>query len=388
MYKKILIRYGELVLKGKNRTTFIKQLGSNIKEILNTEYEMEFDRMYIPYSEENLKNLKYVFGISSFSPVIETNKNLEDIQSAITKLINKNASTFKIAARRNDKSFELNSDQLNNLLGGFVLKNSHLKVNVKNPDQIFNIEIRKNSVYVFDKSINGIGGIPVGISGKVLHLISGGFDSPVAAYLLMKRGFKVDFLTFVTPPQTDETTIDKIKNLTKVLSRYQKESNLYVCDFSLISSYIEFTEFKSFKIILMRRSFYRIASELAKQNEILMISNGENLAQVASQTNESMAVIGSSIKNEILRPLLTYDKNEIINLSKVIETHDISILKSKEACELFAPKNPVTKPTEAKTLRIESKLDELKTYEEIVLNQKMKKICYLANFLFAELRVV
>ncbi|AKB11235.1 tRNA uracil 4-sulfurtransferase ThiI [Mycoplasmopsis synoviae] len=373
MYKKILIRYGELVLKGKNRTTFIKQLGSNIKEILNTEYEMEFDRMYIPYSEENLKNLKYVFGISSFSPVIETNKNLEDIQSAIAKLINKNASTFKIAARRNDKSFELNSDQLNNLLGGFVLKNSHLKVNVKNPDQIFNIEIRKNSVYVFDKSINGIGGIPVGISGKVLHLISGGFDSPVAAYLLMKRGFKVDFLTFVTPPQTDETTIDKIKNLTKVLSRYQKESNLYVCDFSLISSYIEFTEFKSFKIILMRRSFYRIASELAKQNEILMISNGENLAQVASQTNESMAVIGSSIKNEILRPLLTYDKNEIINLSKVIETHDISILKSKEACELFAPKNPVTKPTEAKTLRIESKLDELKTYEEIVLNQKMKK---------------
>lgn len=388
MYKKILIRYGELVLKGKNRTTFIKQLGSNIKEILNTEYEMEFDRMYIPYSEKNLKNLKYVFGISSFSPVIETNKNLEDIQSAITKLINKNASTFKIAARRNDKSFELNSDQLNNLLGGFVLKNSHLKVNVKNPDQIFNIEIRKNSVYVFDKSINGIGGIPVGISGKVLHLISGGFDSPVAAYLLMKRGFKVDFLTFVTPPQTDETTIDKIKNLTKVLSRYQKESNLYVCDFSLISSYIEFTEFKSFKIILMRRSFYRIASELAKQNEILMISNGENLAQVASQTNESMAVIGSSIKNEILRPLLTYDKNEIINLSKVIETHDISILKSKEACELFAPKNPVTKPTEAKTLRIESKLDELKTYEEIVLNQKMKKICYLANFLFVELRVV
>ncbi|WP_369024214.1 tRNA uracil 4-sulfurtransferase ThiI [Mycoplasmopsis synoviae] len=373
MYKKILIRYGELVLKGKNRTTFIKQLGSNIKEILNTEYEMEFDRMYIPYSEENLKNLKYVFGISSFSPVIETNKNLEDIQSAITKLINKNASTFKIAARRNDKSFELNSDQLNNLLGGFVLKNSHLKVNIKKPDQIFNIEIRKNSVYVFDKSINGIGGIPVGISGKVLHLISGGFDSPVAAYLLMKRGFKVDFLTFVTPPQTDETTIDKIKNLTKVLSRYQKESNLYVCDFSLISSYIEFTEFKSFKIILMRRSFYRIASELAKQNEILMISNGENLAQVASQTNESMAVIGSSIKNEILRPLLTYDKNEIINLSKVIETHDISILKSKEACELFAPKNPVTKPTEAKTLRIESKLDELKTYEEIVLNQKMKK---------------
>lgn len=373
MYKKILIRYGELVLKGKNRTTFIKQLGSNIKEILNTEYEMEFDRMYIPYSEENLKNLKYVFGISSFSPVIETNKNLEDIQSAITKLINENASTFKIAARRNDKSFELNSDQLNNLLGGFVLKNSHLKVNVKNPDQIFNIEIRKNSVYVFDKSINGIGGIPVGISGKVLHLISGGFDSPVAAYLLMKRGFKVDFLTFVTPPQTDETTINKIKNLTKVLSRYQKESNLYVCDFSLISSYIEFTEFKSFKIILMRRSFYRIASELAKQNEILMISNGENLAQVASQTNESMAVIGSSIKNEILRPLLTYDKNEIINLSKVIETHDISILKSKEACELFAPKNPVTKPTEAKTLRIESKLDELKTYEEIVLNQKMKK---------------
>lgn len=373
MYKKILIRYGELVLKGKNRTTFIKQLGSNIKEILNTEYEMEFDRMYIPYSEENLKNLKYVFGISSFSPVIETNKNLEDIQSAITKLINKNASTFKIAARRNDKSFELNSDQLNNLLGGFVLKNSHLKVNVKNPDQIFNIEIRKNSVYVFDKSINGIGGIPVGISGKVLHLISGGFDSSVAAYLLMKRGFKVDFLTFVTPPQTDETTINKIKNLTKVLSRYQKESNLYVCDFSLISSYIEFTEFKSFKIILMRRSFYRIASELAKQNEILMISNGENLAQVASQTNESMAVIGSSIKNEILRPLLTYDKNEIINLSKVIETHDISILKSKEACELFAPKNPITKPTEAKTLRIESKLDELKTYEEIVLNQKMKK---------------
>lgn len=364
MYNKILIRYGELVLKKKNRKTFIKTLEQNIQHITGEKPQVEFDRMYLNYTEENLKNLNYVFGISSYSPVVVVENDIEIFKSTILKMVEPAAKTFKIAARRNFKKIELTSNQINHALGGFVLKNTQMKVDVHNPDQTFYVEVRNGRTYIFSKYINGLGGLPVGVSGRILHLISGGFDSPVAAYELMKRGLKVDFLTFITPPQTDQRTIEKISNLTKVLAKYQRSSTLFVCDYSELMNYISFVSKESYKITLMRRSFYRIAEKMALKKGYLAVSNGDNLGQVASQTLESLATIGNATSIQIFRPLLTFDKNEVIDIARRIDTHDISIIKANETCELFAPKEPVTKPSLQTALELEKELYNLPEMEQ------------------------
>ncbi|MBN4083206.1 tRNA 4-thiouridine(8) synthase ThiI [Mycoplasma sp. CSL10137] len=374
MYKKILIRYGELVLKKKNRKTFINQLSNNIIHIVGQKPKVEFDRMYLDYSELALERLQFVFGISSYSPVIVTENNIDNFKDEILKLVKKDSKTFKIEARRNFKGFEFNSSNINNILGTHVLKNTSLKVDVHNPDQIFYVEVRKEQTYIFSNYIEALGGLPVGVSGKVLHLISGGFDSPVAAFELMKRGLKVDFLTFMTPPQTDQRTIDKINTLVKTLSNYQVTSNLLIADYSFLMNYISFVSNESYKITLMRRSFYRIAEQIAKKYNILAISNGDNLGQVASQTLESMYTIGSESSLPILRPLLTFDKNEIIKIARLIKTHDISIIKANETCELFAPKEPVTKPKIGVALKLEQELSQIPALESELLESKIEHI--------------
>ncbi|MEA4162659.1 tRNA uracil 4-sulfurtransferase ThiI [Mycoplasma sp. 4404] len=374
MYSKILIRYGELVLKKKNRKQFINQLAINIKHIVGVAPEVEFDRMYLPYSEENMNNLNYVFGISSYSPVMVVENDMEVFANAVLSSIRPDSKTFKIAARRNYKKFEFASDQINNYLGGVVLKNTNLKVDVHNPDQTFYVEVRNGKTYIFSDYTKGLGGLPVGVSGKVLHLISGGFDSPVAAWQMMKRGLKVDFLTFITPPQTDIRTVEKITNLVKVLNKYQVTSNLLIADYSHLMNYISFVSKESYKITLMRRSFYRIAEQIAQKYNQQAISNGDNLGQVASQTIESLSTIGEATRMQILRPLLTYDKNDIIDIARKIGTENISIIKANETCELFAPKEPVTKPTIQEALRLENELENIKELEQELLNSKIELV--------------
>ncbi|MEA4191153.1 MULTISPECIES: tRNA uracil 4-sulfurtransferase ThiI [unclassified Mycoplasma] len=374
MYSKILIRYGELVLKKKNRKQFINQLAINIKHIVGVTPEVEFDRMYLPYSEENMNNLNYVFGISSYSPVMVVENDMEVFANAVLSSIRPDSKTFKIAARRNYKKFEFSSDQINNYLGGVVLKNTNLKVDVHNPDQTFYVEVRNGKTYIFSDYTKGLGGLPVGVSGKVLHLISGGFDSPVAAWQMMKRGLKVDFLTFITPPQTDIRTVEKITNLVKVLNKYQVTSNLLIADYSHLMNYISFVSKESYKITLMRRSFYRIAEQIAQKYNQQAISNGDNLGQVASQTIESLSTIGEATRMQILRPLLTYDKNDIIDIARKIGTENISIIKANETCELFAPKEPVTKPTIQEALRLENELENIEELEQELLNSKIELV--------------
>ncbi|WP_324673134.1 tRNA uracil 4-sulfurtransferase ThiI [Mycoplasma sp. 888] len=374
MYSKILIRYGELVLKKKNRKQFINQLAINVKHIVGATPEVEFDRMYLPYSEENMNNLNYVFGISSYSPVMVVENDMEVFANAVLSSIRPDSKTFKIAARRNYKKFEFSSDQINNYLGGVVLKNTNLKVDVHNPDQTFYVEVRNGKTYIFSDYTKGLGGLPVGVSGKVLHLISGGFDSPVAAWQMMKRGLKIDFLTFITPPQTDIRTVEKITNLVKVLNKYQVTSNLLIADYSHLMNYISFVSKESYKITLMRRSFYRIAEQIAQKYNQQAISNGDNLGQVASQTIESLSTIGEATRMQILRPLLTYDKNDIIDIARKIGTENISIIKANETCELFAPKEPVTKPTIQEALRLENELKNIKELEQELLNSKIELV--------------
>lgn len=345
MYNKILIRYGELSLKGKNKISFIQQLKINMNKIHNLFPITTFDRMYLNYSDKNMESLKNVIGISSYSPVIEVNTNYEDIKKCIKQFIMDKSGTFKIKARRSWKQFSKNSYQINNEIGEFVLRNSFLTVDVKSPKYMIEIEIHKTSTYIFYRKEKGMGGFPVGINGRVLHLLSGGIDSPVAAFKLIKRGIHVDFLSFITPPQTDEMTISKIHQIIKLLSKYQGLSTLYLANYTIIMEALSMMHKQSYKITLMRRSFYRIASMITKKYDYNTFSNGENVGQVASQTLESITTIQDVTNYPILRPILTNDKLETIDLAIKIGTYQISIIEAKETCELFAPKKPVIKPT-------------------------------------------
>ncbi|MGL5617533.1 MAG: tRNA uracil 4-sulfurtransferase ThiI [Metamycoplasmataceae bacterium] len=375
MNSKILVRYGELSLKGKNKMNFVRTLARNIKKICSLREEdiiISFDRIYLTYSEKTMSNLKYVFGISSYSKVYVCNSFIVEIEETIKKLIEHKNRTFKCISRRSFKDFAMTSIEMNNHFGSFILKNSNYKVQIKNPDIEFNIEVHKKFTYVFSDRVAGLGGLPVGTAGKVLHLISGGIDSPVAAFEMMKRGVIIEFLSFLTPPHTDQKTMDKIDEIIKTLTKYQGTSKLYSFNYTNLMNYIGMTSKQAYKIILMRRSFYRIASTIATENNCLGISNGENLGQVASQTLEAMNVVQDQATLPVYRPLLTNDKLDIIKRGIDINTYNISIIRASEACELFAPTNPTTKPNLKVAQSLEKELYNLSKFEEDGITKNIK----------------
>ena len=382
-YEKILIRFGELSLKGNNKMTFVRKLASNISKICNVDLkhiDIMIDRIFIPYSIENLQNLNYVFGISSYSPVFQLNSNLDEIEKLIQKIDFAPHKNFKINSRRKWKDFSLSSLDLNIHLGNFVLKNNkHLTVKVKDPDIEVNIEIHKNFSYIFWEKIKGLGGLPVGVSGKTIHLLSGGIDSPVAALEMIKRGVQVDFLAFISPPHTDETTIKKLKLIVDLITKYQIKSTLYLFNYTEIMNYIGLTSNQKYKIVLMRRSFYRIASTIALKTHCLGISNGENLAQVASQTMEAIHVIHNQSLFPVYQPLLTLDKIEIISKSEKFNLFPISTIKACETCELFAPNHPATKPSIDVAQALEEELDLLQGLEEKAINNNIERLFFKIN---------
>ena len=382
-YEKILIRFGELSLKGNNKMTFVRKLASNISKICNVDLkhiDIMIDRIFIPYSIENLNNLNYVFGISSYSPVFQLNSNLDEIEKLIQKIDFAPHKNFKINSRRKWKDFSLSSLDLNIHLGNFVLKNNkHLTVKVKDPDIEVNIEIHKNFSYIFWEKIKGLGGLPAGVSGKTIHLLSGGIDSPVAALEMIKRGVQVDFLAFISPPHTDETTIKKLKLIVDLITKYQIKSTLYLFNYTEIMNYIGLTSNQKYKIVLMRRSFYRIASSIALKTHCLGISNGENLAQVASQTMEAIHVIHNQSLFPVYQPLLTLDKIEIISKSEKFNLFPISTIKACETCELFAPNHPATKPSIDVARALEEELDLLQGLEEKAINNNIERLFFKIN---------
>ncbi len=366
MYETILIRFGELSTKGKNKMSFVRKLEKNIKKLMGVEPEVLFDRMFLKYSEDNMEGLQRIFGISSYSPVMSVDTDMESIKAAALTLAQKfsDAKTFKIAAKRHWKKFDKTSQELNGLLGGYILENTDLTVNVKKPDLKIEVEVRNGKSYVFCERVQGLGGYPVGINGKVLHLISGGIDSPVAAFELMKRGLHVDYLSFITPPFTDNKTREKITEIVNLLNKYQGKSYIYRLTYTDLMHTIGLTSKQSYKITLMRRSFYRIASKIAQSRGFLAIANGENIGQVASQTLESIHTIQEQATLPVLRPILTADKIETINKGIQIGTYEISIVQASETCELFAPKAPVTKPTPETAYKLEEEFGNLLELED------------------------
>ncbi|MBU4690802.1 tRNA uracil 4-sulfurtransferase ThiI [Mycoplasma zalophi] len=363
--KKILLRYGELTLKGKNRINFIKVLENNLKKKMEGEVVVTFDRAFISYSENNVNQLQYIFGLSSYSIVEEIDTTWDNIVNCVLEEAKQfKFNSFRIQTKRSDKNFMFSSQETNEKLGGIILKNfENSYVQLKDSDLTIYVEIKAKKSFVFSNYNYTRGGMPVGISGKTLHLMSGGIDSPVAANLMQKRGLIVDFINFITPPHTDFFTTQKVEELITQITKYQLKSTLFQINYTKIMNYLALVSNQKYKITLMRRSFYRIADAIAKKFHYTALSNGENLAQVASQTLESINVIQEVTNLPIFRPLVSFDKNDTIKIAEQINTYEISIRRACETCELFAPKEPVTKPNLQEALKLEEELPRLKELE-------------------------
>ncbi|WP_166083023.1 tRNA uracil 4-sulfurtransferase ThiI [Erysipelothrix anatis] len=364
-YEFIVCRYGELSTKGKNRRNFTAQLVRNVRAQLKAfptlEFKETYDRLYITLHEEDglavSEELKHVFGLSSFSLAIKVERDLEVIAQLATELIQKESgSTFKVLARRHDKNYEHVSDVINRHVATRILQNTDYKVNVKNPDIGIIVEIRNDAAYIMMGKIEGAGGYPVGIQGKVMLMLSGGIDSPVAGYLMMKRGVTLEAVHFASPPYTSQEAQKKVIDLAQKLTNYQSSIKVHVVPFTDIQLEIYKKVPESYAITMMRRYMLRIGERLANERHALAIANGESLGQVASQTLHSMKEITNISTLPILRPLITYDKVDIIDLSRKIDTYETSILPFEDCCTIFTPTKPTTKPNPRKVELFESKL--------------------------------
>lgn len=365
----ILVRFGELTTKGKNRKLFIRKLTQNTKEILkdftHLRYEMSFDRLYILLNGENpeavCNKLKTVFGIHSFSVCYKVETDLEKIKDVCLDIIEKNdGNTFKIQAKRNDKDFPLHSHDINTAIAGHIFHHTSkkLKVDVHHPDILIKIELRKECTYVMDNVIKGAGGYPVGIGGKALLMLSGGIDSPVAGYLTLKRGVDIECIHYASPPYTNAQAREKVLDLVDVLRHYTHgKITVHIVPFTDLQLAVYDHCDESYAMTIMRRMMYRIAQGVAKKNQCLALVNGESIGQVASQTLESMSVINEVICMPVIRPVACMDKLEIINIAEKIGTYDISIRPHEDCCTIFTPKQPATKPKSYKAEALEETWD-------------------------------
>ena len=352
MEKLLLIKYGELTTKKDNRNYFIKLLVKSIEEKLvgiNYEIEKDYYRMFIHTDDISLAldKLKNIFGIHEVAIAYKIDdRNIDNIcKSAVSILSGVSFTTFKIETNRSDKSYEVKSNEVSRIVGSHVLKNiKNIRVDVHNPDIVLNVEIRREAVYLYYESYVGMNGYPVGTMGKALLMLSGGIDSVVAGYLSIKRGVSLDFIYFESIPHTSLEARNKVLSLANMLSNYGNIGKVYVVNFTKIQEYIYKNMKSDYLITFMRRMMYRIAERLAKNIGANAIINGENIGQVASQTLTSIKAVNDVTNFPIIRPLATYDKLEIIDISKKIGTYDISILPYEDCCTVFVPKHPVINP--------------------------------------------
>ena len=387
----ILVRFGELTTKGKNRKLFIRKLLKNTKEILYDysalEYELTYDRLYIYLNEENAEEvtdkLKTIFGIHNFSLCYKVEHDLEKAKEVVTYIIDHDeGNTFKIDTKRHDKSYPKNSIEMNKEIAGYVFHHTtkELSVDVHNPDILVRVEYRKDAIYIMDNMIPGAGGYPVGIGGKALLMLSGGIDSPVAGYLTMKRGVDIECIHYASPPYTNEMAREKVLDLVNVLKDYTHGSiKVHIVPFTDLQLSVYDHCDESYAMTVMRRMMYRIAEGVAKENDCLAIVNGESIGQVASQTLESMNTINQVITTPVIRPVACMDKLEIIKIAEKIGTYDISIRPFEDCCTIFTPHNPATKPKAYKAEGYEAEWDFASEVqkcidhtETIIINSKYK----------------
>ena len=384
-YDHIIVRYGELSTKGKNRKEFTRQLTQNIRKRLSDHESLTYntlhDGLFIKLNGEDYslirEELKDVFGYSYFAGAIRVSRDIEEVKKVTLDLAEKHdAKTFKIVTKRHDKSYPLKSDDINRALAGNILHNTQLRVDVHEPELILYISVDKDYIYVMDEKVKGGGGYPTGINGMAMVMMSGGIDSPVAAYLTMKRGLKIECIHFASQPYTSRQALEKVLTLARKLSVCQEEINVHVIPFTDLQLAIYKHVDEPYCITIMRRMMYRIADRICKNRNIKVITNGESIGQVASQTPESITVIGKVADTLILRPLCMMDKLEIIDIAKKIDTFDTSILPYEDCCTIFDPKNPVTKPKEDKCIHYESLFNYQELVDACIENDEIVKVSY------------
>lgn len=372
----ILIRYGEIFLKGANRSFFEKKLLDNIEKSLSG-LSLTINKIqsrieicnYNPATEsEIIDRLKKVFGIQSFSPVVKIKTSLEEIKKTALKISREGS--YKVSTNRADKSFNYSSMETSKLVGEYLFNNlTNPKVDLHNPDYTINIDIRENGyTFLFTDTINGSRGIPVGCSGNGLLLLSGGIDSPVAGYMMAGRGMQLFALHFHSFPYTSEMAKEKVLNLAQKLSEYCGHLKLFIVPFTEIQNSIHKNCPEKFTVTLMRRFMMKIATKICENNFISAIITGESLAQVASQTVESITCTNAATNLPVFRPLIGTDKIDIINMSKKIGTYETSILPYEDCCTIFLPKNPVIKPKLAAVEHFEENLETDALIEKAVSN--------------------
>ena len=384
-YDHLLIRFDEIALKGNNKKEFIIKLQENIQHKLRSfsglKVKRTQGRMFILLNgndpEPIIQKCQHVFGIHSIRLAIKVENEESAIKAAALYALEyaKDVETFKISTRRVDKSFPIHSQDMNRHVGAHLLTNTDgYKVNVHKPDLHIRIEIRHDATYITSNTIPGLGGLPVGTSGKSLLLLSGGIDSPVAGYLAMKRGVSIEAIHFHSPPFTSERAKQKVIDLTEKLTHYGHAIRIHLVPFTEIQQKI-FKEIPGpYAMTVMRRVMLQISERICVKNNILSLTTGESLGQVASQTMESMHVINQVTNYPIIRPLVAMDKNDIVTLSEQIDTYNISIRPYEDCCTIFVPKSPKTKPNKEKVLHLESKVNFTSCIEDAIKQTEVMKI--------------
>lgn len=383
LYDRILIRYGELSLKGRNKKRFLDKIFITIKHKCNKFKSLDYirfhDRMFIILNGEDpyavIQKLNQVFGLYSYSLCARCESNIEDIKKLAKEVVKNeitSKTTFKVETKRADKSFPIQSLEVSKKVASYVLKDNseRLIVDVHKPKVILKVDITFDGTYIYTNKIKGLGGLPIGIDGKGLLMLSGGIDSPVAGFLVQKRGVEIEVIHYASPPYTSDKSKQKVFDLTEKLSYYSAfgKVKLHVVPFTKIQKSIYDNCPNSYAITIMRRMMYRIAEKLAYKNDCLIIANGESLGQVASQTLYSMNAINSVTNIPVIRPVATMDKDEIVSLAKKIDTYEISIRPYEDCCTIFVPKNPVTKPNIRKCISFEKSFDYESLIDECINN--------------------
>uniref|UniRef100_A0A7J2TJC3 Probable tRNA sulfurtransferase n=1 Tax=Archaeoglobus fulgidus TaxID=2234 RepID=A0A7J2TJC3_ARCFL len=358
MEKVCIVHYGEIGVKGKNRDFFERKLVENIRRFARA--KRRYGWIEVKYSDGIEEKLKKVPGIRYFGVGYKTELEIEAIKDAVLKALPEKFETFRISASRRNKNFPLNSIELNRLIGSFVVEKTGKKVELENPDVTVWIEIG-NEALVYTRRFEGIGGLPVGTAGKVVSLVSGGIDSPVASFLAMKRGCEVVLVHFFNKTLHSENVRKKIHMIGEKLAEYQGSIKLYMVPFENVQLEIIRIVPAKLRMVVYRRSMMRMANYIAEMEKAKAIVTGDNISQVASQTLENLNVIYSASKLAVLPPLLGFDKEEIIAIAKKIGTYDISILPYEDCCSLMVSKHPETRA------RLEV-VEEFEEFEELEKN--------------------
>ena len=396
MYNSIIVKYGEIGVKGKNRYIFENKLIKNIKNMLKPidkfNVYKEYGRVYVDLGDyeydEVCEEVKKVFGVVGVCPAVKVlRNNEEDVEAAYNKLketalmvleekIANGAKTFKVESRRGDKSFRLTSQDMSIDIGGYLLSNvgDRIKVDINKPEAKIKCELRENNVVVYSDTVPGYGGLPIGTNGKAMSLLSGGIDSPVATWMVAKRGMEVEAVHFHTYPFTSEKSQEKVKDLARILAKYCGKVRLHKVNILEIQKAVGLNCRDEEMTIISRRFMMRIAQRLAEKRNCDALITGESIGQVASQTIQGLTCTNASVSLPVFRPLIAMDKTEIIEIAKKIDTFETSIIPEEDCCSVFAPKKPVTKPKLERIEDSEKALDVDKLIQDAIDNMEVEVI--------------